>query len=107
MGISSLGYLAGKVARKPGPVIRQLVPAPPYAAGPVSIRILGENLSPQALVRLNGTLIPVNQVTVPSTEPKDAEFVKELLVTVPDVVAPMSGVVPVKIVNKDGQSAEN
>lgn len=107
MGISSLGYLAGKVVRKPGPVIKELVPAPPYEGGPVSVRILGENLSPRGQVRLNGTVVSADQVKVPATEPQDAEFVKELVVTVPSVGAAPAGVRPVKIINADGQSAEN
>jgi hypothetical protein len=107
MGVSSLGYLAGKVVRKPGPVVKQLIPPPPYVGGPVSFRILGESLSPRAQVRLNGTFVSADHVTVPATEPQDAEFVKELVVTVPTVNAAPPGVLPVKIINADGQSAEN
>jgi hypothetical protein len=111
MGVSSLGYLAGKVARKPGPVIRQLAPAPPYGpsapgAAPTVIRIVGEKLSPRAQVRLNGMMLPIAQVATASPQLAATEFVGELVVTVQSVAAPIAGVPAVKVTNPDGQSAE-
>lgn len=111
MGVSSLGYLAGKVVRKPGPVIKELVPKPPYnpsASGgpPLSIRIMGEHLSGKAKVTLNGVSLQEGEIALGANEPKDAEFVGELLLTPQKVVPALPGVPAVKVVNRDGQSAE-
>jgi len=106
MGLSSLGYLAGKVARKPGPIIRQMAPPPPYAAAGTAIRIIGENLSPRAQVRLNGEMLQTGEISVGPTAQADTQFVMELILT-PAIIAPAaSGVAVVKVVNPDGQSAE-
>ena len=56
MGVSSLGYLAGKVLRKPGPVIKQVEKSPPDG-----LRILGENLSPRAQVFVGSQLMASRQ----------------------------------------------
>ena len=106
MGLSSLGYLAGKVARKPGPVIKQLVPPPPYATPVTSISVIGENLSPRAQVILNGVLLETSQVAPAAIPPAGTEFVTELLITLVTPVSTVPGVSLVKVVNPDGQSAE-
>ena len=130
MGVSALGYLAGKVARKPGPVVKQLDPPPPYSAAtpPVNgIRIVGENLSPRAQVLVNGELIPAAGVTVGPSQSSAAEFVTELVVTPAATAAALNAAVArapavaptagtptppavatpaVKVINPDGQSAE-
>lgn len=125
MGVSALGYLAGKVLRKPGPIIKQLVPPPPYTPGtPVpanGIRIVGENLSPRAQVWINGVLIPAGDVG-PATQAAAGELVPELVVmaaaatTAISAATPPAGPTtapapaakkpPVRVVNPDGQSAE-
>ncbi len=106
MGVSSLGYLAGKIARKPGPVIKMLNPPPPYnSTSPITIRILGENLSPDAQVMLYGKLLPSDEVNPLPQQPKDVEFVKELVLT-PKEVSSVPGAVAVKIINRDKQIAE-
>ncbi len=106
MGLSSLGYLAGKVARKPGPIINQLAPPPPYTAAGTTLRIIGVNLSPRAQVRLNGELLRTGEISVDSKVQTDTQFVAELVLT-PTTIAPAaSGVAVVKVSNPDGQSAE-
>lgn len=127
MGVSSLGYLAGKVVRKPGPIIKQLVPPPPYAAAAppaAGIRIVGDNISPRAQVWINGAQVPAAAVSVPAP-PATAEFVTELAVdaaalaaaiaaaaaapppaAAAGAAAPASRVPAVKVTNPDGQSAE-
>ncbi len=106
MGFSSLGYLAGKVARKPGPIISQLAPPPPYTAAGTTLRIIGVNLSPRAQVRLNGELLRTGEISVDSMMQADTQFVAELILT-PTIIAPAtSGVAVVKVINPDGQSAE-
>ncbi len=110
MGVSSLGYLAGKVVRKPGPVIKQLIPPPPYVPPvdgvPGSIRIVGENLSARAQVRLNGVLLPANQVAPAPEQPAGAEFVRELIVSPQTVAQATPGVASVKVTNPDEQNAD-
>ena len=106
MGLSSLGYLAGKVARKPGPIVRQMAPPPPYGAAGTIIHITGENFSPRAQVKINGALLQPGEISTGATAQADAQFVTELILT-PTAIAPAaSGVAAVKVVNPDGQSAE-
>jgi hypothetical protein len=106
MGISSVGYLAGKVTRKPGPNITRLIPASNQAAGAVKIRVLGENLSPRAQVMLNGTLLQTEEVSVGPEAHADAEFVAELVISPTSKDFSAKEKTAVKIVNPDGQSAE-
>jgi hypothetical protein len=109
MGVSALGYLAGKVVRKAGPIIKQLAPEPPYGPGAPAaggIRIVGESLSPRAQVSINGELVPSNGVTVPPPQSATSEFVTELLATPPSIAPAAVRVPAVKVVNPDGQSAE-
>lgn len=49
MGISSFGYLGGKMARKPGPVITQIL----AETGGLSLQIQGSNLSPDATFKID------------------------------------------------------
>lgn len=104
MGLSSIGYLAGKVTRKPGPIISRLDPTPDVADG-VPLHIIGENLSPRAQVILNGQLLPADAISVGPTAQADAEFVTEFIVTPSTMVPAVPGIAVVRIVNPDGQSA--
>jgi hypothetical protein len=110
MGASSFGYLAGKLTRKPGPVIKELDPPPPYdppvSGLPKTIRVVGENLSQRAQVKINGTLLPTDSVNRAPQEPEGAEFVRELILTPQALKASVKGVVAVTVSNPDGQSAE-
>ena len=126
MGVSSLGYLAGKVLRKPGPIIKQIEKFPPDG-----LRILGENLSPRAQVFVGSQLVTSDNIR-PGTPVAEDEFTKELVVTglppgaappapvtttpaPPEATGPSATPVPappampplkVRVVNPDGQSAE-
>ena len=93
MGASSLGYLAGKFSRKPGPVIKFV--AVDALSG--EIRIVGENLSSRAQVKFNGT-----HQNLDFCQEEGVELVPELR------VKPGSGlhVMHVMIKNPDGQIAE-
>ena len=106
MGISSLGYLAGKVARKPGPIIKQTDPPPPYVIDVKTIRIIGESLSPRAHVRLNGQPLLPGEISVGPTERPDDEFVRELILTPAIITGSTPGIAAIKVINPDGQSAE-
>jgi len=107
MGISSAGYLAGKVTRKAGPNISRIILL--ATATGIRVRVIGEYLSPRAQVTLNGTLLHTEEVapapTTPPT-PADAEFVAELLLTPTSVSLAEADQIDVKIVNPDGQNAE-
>ena len=101
MGASSLGYLAGKFARKPGPVIKSVE----VAVQSGEIRIVGENLSPRAQVMLNGVLMSCQIIPAPG-QAEDAEFFSELLLVPGNAVSEIHEVAQVKIKNPDGQLAE-
>jgi len=99
MGISSLGYLGGKVVREPGPVIAAITPAPPNR-----LTITGRNLENTSTVSIDGIPVPAIDVT-----PADAEdrpgYSKTL--SVPAPAAPPAGTkITIAVKNADGQKAE-
>lgn len=110
MGASSLGYLGGKFTRKPGPVIKQVDPEPPYPPGVQdsirTIRVFGENLSPRAQVKLNGTPLPAECVNRAPNEPTESEFVRELVLTPKTFSDCLLGKASLSVINPDGQIAE-
>jgi len=76
MGISSLGYLGGKMARKPGPVIDNIVPKP--VAGPpptLTLAISGQKLSQRPTLRIDETDVPI--VEAPDATKPSAVFDKD------------------------------
>jgi hypothetical protein len=111
MGISSFGYLGGKMARKPGPVITQIVAEP----GSLILQIHGSNLSPDATFKvddqdLNPTLLDKNNHPDgrPEVVTKDdnAGFAKVLRLTIAEPVDKwMKGEHHFTITNPDGQKA--
>ena len=101
MGASSLGYLAGKISRKPGPVIKSI--SPDDQSG--GVRIIGENLSPTAQLLFNGALLTAKIIPA-AGQPTGAEFVSELLVTSTDTSFVLTPGSVVQINNPDGQGAE-
>jgi hypothetical protein len=112
MGISSAGYIGGKMARKAGPIIKQILASP----GSVIIKIFGESLSKDAFVWVDGVQQPKDAVSVLEVD-KDTpdEFATALKV---NVSTPGSeGLSPIAsdwltkehtiiVVNADGQRAE-
>jgi len=52
-GISSAGYLGGKIARAPGPIIDQVI----ATVGSLQLSIMGRNLSGEATVEIAGTSV--------------------------------------------------
>ena len=78
MGFSSLGYLAGKTARKPGPVISSV------AVAGSSLQIVGENFSATgARVQVDGQMI-AGQITANKKPGATGDFAQELLVPLPE-----------------------
>lgn len=135
MGISSVGYLAGKVVRKPGPNIRSLVianigraPNPPDNA-PVNplvnppgdggagaggaqmvIRILGENLDRNATVAVDANTLLLSQYSIVGIQPPlptsaASSFCTEIQVTLLAADKYLVNEHTITLVNSDGQSA--
>lgn len=83
MGISSAGYLGGKLARKPGPIIEQIM----VRRGSVVLEIYGTHLSTGAAVIVDGAEQPRTAVRVLQSDPDHpGEFAKALSVTLPETV---------------------
>jgi hypothetical protein len=109
MGVSSLGYLAGKVLRKPGPIVKQVDRLPAAASGAAApangLRILGENLSPRAQVFVNDERVASSDIR-PATQVTEGEFATELVVTALSASAAAAAKHSVRVLNPDGQSAQ-
>ncbi|HWB14741.1 MAG TPA: IPT/TIG domain-containing protein [Pirellulales bacterium] len=81
MGISSTGYLGGKLARKPGPIIDSIAAqhvaavaaAPPAAAVPASLVVVleGRNLSSKADFYIDGVVV---KASPPDGQETDAQM---------------------------------
>jgi len=133
MGISSAGYLAGKLARKAGPVIKTVsalsvgtvtspgsitmtptsstLPKPPDGVTPtgkvLTLNVQGENLDPDALVKVDSQ--PLGKylywVTHGTPDPQ-TKFCNELNVSLNDAAAYLEGTHTLTIVNSDAQAAD-
>lgn len=132
MGISSAGYLGGKLARKPGPVIKMPVsvvhvtdmsaanaqlPAqyrPPDAtitpSGYVlTINIRGENLDPKAKIKIKGQTLRSDQFWTTGANPDpQTGLCTELNVNVNSATEYVENptTVTLTLVNSDGQAAD-
>jgi hypothetical protein len=99
MGASSVGYLVGKAARKPGPVVNEVL------ATEKGIRIVGMCLSVSARVFISGVEQPRSNIEVekPSSDRPD-EFAEMLLVrNAPTTTTPP---MTLTVINPDGQDAK-
>jgi hypothetical protein len=119
MGISSLGYLGGKLGRKPGPVIDQIEPNPKAAASAtnlLTLTISGQKLSQDASLRIDDE--EVTRATQATDEqamlkvadsPKNdqKEFCKKLVfdITKPKAAWIKAGKHKVTLTNDDGKAA--
>jgi hypothetical protein len=127
MGISSAGYLAGKLARKPGPVIKSLSVAnvtpsqnsqnlPNQFATPsgvvlhlpvLTLDIKGENLAPNALVKVDGQPLRGDMYWITSAAPDpQSGFCNELNVSLNDAADYLAGTHTLTVVNGDAQAAD-
>lgn len=108
MGVSSVGYLGGKLARKAGPVIEEVVATRSGTALELAVR--GRNLSKDANLFLAGEMLKSDQVAREVVEPDkstdDPNMAKRLKLT---VTAPKDDWVKpdaeLTIANTDGQRA--
>jgi hypothetical protein len=97
MGVSSLGYLAGKASRKPGPVINGI------SGDANELHISGASLSVSARVLVNGVEQPKPQIKPEKlSQVKPDEFAEVLLVQ--KIGVPSAG--SVTVINPDGQEAK-
>ena len=109
MGISSAGYLAGKLARKPGPVIRGIkVGTLPGAGVPSELPLVvtGENLDPNCKIKVDGQPIRDQLVTVTGTADPQTKFCKELTITIREASDLVVGTHTLTVVNSDAQAAD-
>jgi hypothetical protein len=115
MGISSVGYLGGKMIRKPGPVVRGLVistvtpPAGPIPAA-MTIRLQGENLADNAIVKVDDKTLRLNDEYVivgmaRQDQPVDPAFCSAVEVTLKAATAYLEGEHTLALTNRDGQAA--
>jgi hypothetical protein len=111
MGISSAGYLGGKLARRAGPVIKQIVA---LLGSPLVIEIRGESLSPNATITIDVT--PLTRAHLDASLHPDgrpvaeiepgSEFSKLLRLTLPTPPPEWrQGTHTLLLVNPDGQRA--
>jgi hypothetical protein len=104
MGLSSAGYLGGKLVRGPGPVIDQVTPR----EGSVVLNIVGKHLSKDLFVWIDGNQIAREKVTVKADDPDDPlKFAKELEVTLDISMAVWNAKDhAVTVINSDAQRAD-
>jgi hypothetical protein len=112
MGISSVGYLAGKMIRKPGPVIRAInvTPPAPSTPGQLTICLQGENMADNAIVKVDDkTLQPDDEYSIVRSkaqdQPADPTFCSELEVTLKGASTYIKGEHTLTLINRDGQSS--
>jgi hypothetical protein len=115
MGISATGYLGGKLVRLPGPVVTQLLVAgvvPADAGGPparMTINIKGDNLSQNALVKVDDDGLRPDQFSIEAVKAQDqapdSSFCSEINLTLKDASAYLEGEHNLTLTNKDGQMA--
>lgn len=104
MGISSAGYVAGKMIRKPGPIISQVL----AASGSLKLTIEGEHLSREATIWVDGRLLEVKPIALVPDPDAPAEFAKSLQVELSSADENQWKATDhiVVVVNPDGQRAE-
>lgn len=112
MGISSVGYLAGKVVRKPGPVIRKLFVSnvtPPSSPATMTIELEGENLSKDAIVKVDDKQLRKDEYDLvlkkAEDQAPDSSFCSELTLLLKNANDYLEGEHTLTLTNTDGQAA--
>lgn len=110
MGISSAGYIVGKSIRKAGPVITHTDPMQNSVAGTYSLAIVGDNLSPNALVWIDGSKVDGNATMAVPDDDKPNEFASAITIGFPPAITDTPTWYAkdrdVVVINNDGQRAE-
>jgi hypothetical protein len=109
MGISSFGYLGGKLARKPGPIIDEIA----ASVGSLIVEIRGRKLSRTASFKIDGSDVKVTDTTITGADADDdgqsPDVFKTLTLKIadPDPNWQSVGVKhDFRIINPDAQEAE-
>ncbi len=89
MGVSSAGYLGGKLVRKPGPIIKTLSvgTVTQRAAGvpaSMTINLKGENLDPKANVKVDDESLRGDLLSITGRPDAQSQFCTEVTVTLRD-----------------------
>ncbi len=109
MGISSVGYLAGKVVRKPGPVIRKLFVSNVSSPSTMTIELEGENLSKDAIVKVDDKQLLKGEYELvlkkAQDQAPDPSFCSELTLLLKNANNYLEGEHTLTLTNTDGQAA--
>ncbi len=135
MGVSSAGYLGGKLVRKPGPVIKSLAVAkitpapagaPPNAAQALALldqqyrpqdaaigvtlpvltlNLKGENLDPKAQVKVDTQPLRGDMFWINGQPDPQSGFCTDVNVSLNDAAKYIDGIHELTLVNTDGQSS--
>jgi hypothetical protein len=114
MGISSAGYLAGKLVRNPGPIIQlltitEIAPAAGTNHAVMKLEVKGQNLSDQAVVKIDQKELGPKQFSIAGIAKQDSTannpYYSTMLVTLSEADSYLSGSHLLYVVNDDGQSA--
>lgn len=126
MGVSSAGYLGGKLARKPGPVVKVLSVAnvtmesgklPDLYKSPtgripyfpvLTINVKGDNLDPKCSIKVDGEPLRGDLFWINNPTPPDPQsgFCNELNVSLDQATGYLEGLHTLTIVNSDAQAAD-
>jgi hypothetical protein len=112
MGFSSVAYLGGKLARKPGPVVKNtsVLKVTQLAAGDaeMTITLEGENLHQNATFRIDGEQIRAGQMAVTTRVPEQPQdgFCTRVELVIREAAKYAEGVHTLTVINPDGQSAD-
>jgi len=104
MGLSSAGYLGGKMVRGAGPVIDEAT-----STSNTVINVRGKHLSKDAFVWFDGEQLEKGKVEVVAADPDDpVKFAKELKLTVPTLTVDGWKAVhhAITVINNDAQRAD-
>jgi len=106
MGLSSAGYLGGKLVRGPGPVIEQVTPR--QQDSKVVLNIKGRHLSKEGFVWLDGVQQAKDNITIIADDADEPlKFAKELELSVDTTLVEWNAKThDVTIVNSDAQRAD-
>jgi hypothetical protein len=112
MGVSSAGYLAGKYARQPGPIIDLLtispVIVPTEGKTVIKLQIKGQNLSEDAVIKIGDKDLRLDEYTItgdPASKQTGSDFFTLLNVQLLDAESFRRGKYVLYLINDDGQAA--
>lgn len=103
MGLSSAGYLGGKLVRGPGPVITEVV----ATAGSVILTIRGKHFSKDAFIWIDGVKQLSNTLTF-TDDPNDPKYANEIKLTLADATLEAWNAQQhaITVINDDAQRAD-